>query len=88
MPLEYPDEANGLAYHVLQKHMCCTCSYTLEATAALSEKKQHLANLLLRVVPSEDQEGNVLFNMLLSSDPFRNGWVPGRWQDVQLLVPP
>ena len=85
MPAEYPSNINVLAYSVLREHMCCTCKN--ETTQ--KSRSGHLVRLLLRPpLQNTTDHGRVTFDMLFSSKPFcHESWI-GRWQDVQLLVPP
>lgn len=87
-PAEYLKDVKILVYETLREHMVCTCA--LDPVELKFEKKaarRHLARLLLRPTVPSDQEGNVHFDMLLSSTPQKSQSTFGRWQDIQVLVP-
>lgn len=82
MPVDHLDDAKELVYQTLRKHVRCTCDCDSERAVMMRE---HSANLLL-AVPSDDQQGNAMFNMLFSSDPSQDRLMNGRWQDVQISI--
>ncbi|KAK4059079.1 hypothetical protein Trihar35433_11175 [Trichoderma harzianum] len=76
----HPREIHANAFHVLRKHMYCTCDGSTQRGFS------HLARLMLQpVLQNTNDYGQVQFDMLFSCST-KWGEQFNRWQDVELLV--
>lgn len=76
----HPREIHANAFHVLRKHMYCTCDGSTQRGFS------HLARLMLQpVLQNTNDYGQVQFDMLFSCST-KWGEQFNRWKDVELLV--
>lgn len=85
LPLDYSDEVKALVYDTLCRHTQCTCEVKVAAQSA--ESRRHLAKLLLKPMLATDSDGNLQFDLLMSSAPRSDDSALCYWQDVDLQVP-